>query len=179
MHDSSSLGASLSRRRFLSLSGQSALILGATAITGQLIPVTLLADEALPALPAGLLQMGRDIYPHDRLNDLHYAKPLADLVGKQPGLVGDGLKALQARAREHHGKAFEAIDSSSFASCNRSRSASAGNGDILYFAVHRCCSTAVDEMENVPISAAQPRTVRANPSRNTCMRLAPSGVSST
>jgi hypothetical protein len=111
MHDSSPLGGSLSRRRFLSLSGQSALILGATAVTGQLIPVTLLADEALPVLPAGLLQMGRDIYPHDRLNDLHYAKPLAELVGKQPGLVGDGLKLLQARARERHGKAFEAIAS--------------------------------------------------------------------
>ena len=111
MHDSSPMGTALSRRRFLSLSGQSALILGATAVTGQLIPVTLLADEALPALPAGLLQMGRDIYPHDRLSDLHYAKPLAELVGKQPGLVGNGLKALQARAREHHGKAFEAIAS--------------------------------------------------------------------
>ena len=111
MHDSSPLGGPLSRRRFLSLSGQSALILGASAVTGQLIPVTLLADEALPALPAGLLQMGRDIYPHDRLSDLHYAKPLAELVGKQPGLVGNGLKALQARAREHHGKAFEAIAS--------------------------------------------------------------------
>ncbi|MNF90176.1 hypothetical protein D3C84_727310 [compost metagenome] len=111
MHDSSPLGGSLSRRRFLSLSGQSALILGATAVTSQLIPVTLLADEALPDLPAGLLQMGRDIYPHDRLGDRHYAKPLAELVGKQPGLIKDGLKALQDRARERHGKAFEALAS--------------------------------------------------------------------
>ena len=85
MHDSSAPGAGLSRRRFMSLSAQSLVLLGAaTAVTTQLIPVTLLADEvlpeALPELPAGLLQMGRDIFPHDRLGDLHYAKPLAALL---------------------------------------------------------------------------------------------------
>ncbi|MNF85917.1 hypothetical protein D3C84_683350 [compost metagenome] len=109
MHDSSPQGGSLSRRRFLSLSGQSALILGATAATSQLIPVTAIADDLLPQLPAGLLRMGRDIYPHDRLGDAPYAKPLFELVGKQPELVRDGIEALQARARAVHGRAFEDI----------------------------------------------------------------------
>ena len=116
MHDSSAPGAGLSRRRFMSLSAQSLALLGATAVSSQLIPVTLLADEArpvalpeLPELPAGLLQMGRDIFPHDRLADLHYAKPLAALLDKQGALVRQGLQALQASARERHGKAFEAL----------------------------------------------------------------------
>jgi hypothetical protein len=113
MHDSSVPNAGLSRRRFMSLSAQSLALLGVTAVTAQLIPVTLLADEApqgaLPKLPAGLLQMGRDIYPHDRLNDLHYAAPLAALLDKQGGLVSQGLRALQASARERHGQAYEAI----------------------------------------------------------------------
>ncbi|MNZ54849.1 hypothetical protein D3C78_727610 [compost metagenome] len=113
MHDSSVPNAGLSRRRFMSLSAQSLALLGATAVTAQLIPVTLLADEApqeaLPKLPAGLLQMGRDIYPHDRLGDLHYARPLAALLDKQGELVRQGLRELQAGARERHGKAYEAI----------------------------------------------------------------------
>lgn len=113
MHDSSAPGAGLSRRRFMSLSAQSLALLGATAVTSQLIPVTLLADEArpeaLPELPAGLLQMGRDIFPHDRLADLHYAKPLAALLDKQGALVRQGLKELQASARERHARAFEAL----------------------------------------------------------------------
>ncbi|HEY6610079.1 MAG TPA: transcriptional initiation protein Tat [Pseudomonas sp.] len=113
MHDSSAPGAGLSRRRFMSLSAQSLALLGVTAVTSQLIPVTLLADEArleaLPKLPAGLLQMGRDIYPHDRLGDLHYAKPLAALLDKQGELVRQGLRELQASARARHGKAYEAL----------------------------------------------------------------------
>ena len=113
MHDSSAPGAGLSRRRFMSLSAQSLALLGATAVASQLIPVTLLADEAraeaLPELPAGLLQMGRDIFPHDRLADLHYAKPLAALLDKQGTLVRQGLQALQASARARHGKAYEAL----------------------------------------------------------------------
>lgn len=109
MHDSSSSHNGLTRRRFTSLSGQSLLALGATAVVAQLIPVTLLADEALPALPEGLLRMGRDIYPHDHLNDLHYAKPLAELVTKQPELITDGLRELQASAKRRHGQPFEAL----------------------------------------------------------------------
>lgn len=111
MHDSSPLSGSLSRRRFLSLSGQSALILGTTAVMGQLIPVTAIADDLLPQLPAGLLRMGRDIYPHDRLGDAPYAKSLFELLGKHPDLVRDGMQALQARAQATHGRPFEEIAS--------------------------------------------------------------------
>jgi len=111
MHDSSPRPGSLSRRRFLNLSGQSALFVGAAAVTSQLIPVTAIADDLLPQLPAGLLRMGRDIYPHDRLGDAPYAKSLFELLGKQPDLVRDGMKALQARAQSTHGHAFEDIAS--------------------------------------------------------------------
>lgn len=111
MHDSSSQCGPLSRRRFLSLSGQSALFIGATVVTGQLIPVTVLANDALPQLPAGLLRMGRDIYPHDRLGDAPYAKALFELLGKHPKLVREGMTTLQARARASHGRAFEDIAS--------------------------------------------------------------------
>ncbi len=109
MPDSPRLDPGLSRRRFMSLSGQSLLALGATAVAAQLIPVTLLADEALPALPPGLLRMGRDIYPHDRLADLHYARPLANLLAEQPELISGGLGELQASAAQRHGQSFEAL----------------------------------------------------------------------
>lgn len=109
MHDSPSPDIGLTRRGFMSFSGQSLLALGATAVVAQLIPVTLLAADALPALPQGLLRMGRDIYPHDRLEDRHYAKPLAELVSKQPKLIADGLRQLQTSAEQRHGQAFEAL----------------------------------------------------------------------
>ncbi len=111
MHDSSLRTGSLSRRRFLNLSGQSALLIGATAVGGQLIPVTAIADDLLPQLPAGLLRMGRDIYPHDRLGDAPYAKALLELLDKQPQLVRDGLQALQTSARSRHARPFEEIAS--------------------------------------------------------------------
>ena len=63
-----------------------------------------------PAQMATLLQMARDIYPHDRLNDLHYAKPLAELLAKQPELIADGLHELQASAEQRHGQPFEGLN---------------------------------------------------------------------
>ncbi|UIP87901.1 gluconate 2-dehydrogenase subunit 3 family protein [Pseudomonas phenolilytica] len=98
--------SAINRRRFLSLSGQTAL-----AFTlAQLIPVRLLAEEALPELPPGLLRMGRDVFPHDAIDDAHYARPLAELANEQPKLVADGLADLNRRAIEAHDRPFEALD---------------------------------------------------------------------
>lgn len=105
MQDPACRKGALSRRRFLSLSGQSALAVG----LAQLIPIRLLADEALPDLPPGLLRMGRDVFPHDFLNDAHYIRPLAELVKEQPKQVAQGLDDLQQQARQRHGRPFEAL----------------------------------------------------------------------
>ena len=106
MQDPACHHGAMSRRRFLSLTGQSALAVG----LAQLIPVRVLADEALPELPAGLLRMGRDVFPHDFVNDAHYVHPLAELAGEQPELVGEGLADLNRRAIAAHDRPFEALD---------------------------------------------------------------------
>lgn len=106
MHDPASRTGALSRRRFLSLSGQSALAVS----LAHLIPARLLADEALPELPAGLLRMGRDVFPHDFIDDAHYARPLAELVETQPKLVAEGLGDLNRRAVKAHDRTFETLD---------------------------------------------------------------------
>ncbi len=106
MQDPACHKGALSRRRFLSLTGQSALAFS----LAQLFPVRLLADEALPELPAGLLRMGRDVFPHDFIDDAHYARPLAELVKEQPKLVADGLDDLDRRALKAHDRPFETLD---------------------------------------------------------------------
>ncbi len=106
MQDPACRKGALSRRRFLSLSGQSALAVG----LAQLIPIRLLADETLPDLPPGLLRMARDIFPHDFLDDAHYIRPLADLVKAQPKQVTQGLADLQQQARKRHGEPFETLN---------------------------------------------------------------------
>lgn len=106
MHDSAHSSDTLNRRRFLSLSGQSLLALGLT----QLIPVNLLADEKTPALPDGLLRMGRDVFPHAFISDRHYTQPLLGLVEEQPELTAAGLDSLQQRARQTYGSRFEDLD---------------------------------------------------------------------
>lgn len=106
MQDPACHRGAISRRRFLSLTGQSALAVG----LAQLIPVQVLADEALPELPAGLLRMGRDLFPHEFVNDRHYLQPLAELVREQPELVAEGLADLNRRAIKAHDRPFEVLD---------------------------------------------------------------------
>jgi hypothetical protein len=106
MHDSACPKGALNRRRFLTLSGQSLLALSLS----QLIPTRLLADEKLPELPAGLLRMGRDVFPHAFIDDGHYVRPLASLLDEQSALVRAGLEQLQRHARQAHGSPFEQLD---------------------------------------------------------------------
>ncbi|MFG6160209.1 gluconate 2-dehydrogenase subunit 3 family protein [Halomonas sp. 1390] len=93
----------LSRRRFLSLTGQGALVAGAALGAGGLWPRWALAE---PDLAAGLLRMGRDIYPHDAIPDTYYLTPLEPLLENQRALIADGLAELNRRARDAHGKDY-------------------------------------------------------------------------
>jgi|TARA_R100001143_G_scaffold33376_2_gene31873 hypothetical protein len=106
MHDSTRPHGTLNRRRFLSLSSQSMLALSLS----QLIPVNLLAEERLPALPDGLLRMGRDVFPHAFISDHHYVQPLLSLMDEQPALVARGLDELQQQARKAYDSPFEQLD---------------------------------------------------------------------
>lgn len=100
---SSSQAMPLSRRRFLSLTGQGALVAGATLGAGGLWPRWALAE---PDLAAGLLRMGRDIYPHDAIADRYYLTPLEPLLESNRTLIADGLADLNRRARDAHGKDY-------------------------------------------------------------------------
>ncbi|SFT69949.1 gluconate 2-dehydrogenase subunit 3 family protein [Halomonas saccharevitans] len=93
----------LSRRRFLSLTGQGALVAGAALGAGGLWPRWALAE---PDLAAGLLRMGRDIYPHDAIPDTYYLTPLEPLLENHRALIADGLAELNRRARDAHGKDY-------------------------------------------------------------------------
>ncbi len=106
MHDSACHKGALNRRRFLTLSSQSLLALSLS----QLIPIRLLADEKLPELPAGLLRMGRDVFPHAFIDDGHYVRPLATLLTEQPALVRRGLEQLHQHARQTAGRSFDDLD---------------------------------------------------------------------
>lgn len=105
---SHSHGAStLSRRRFLTLSGHSALLVGSVALgAGSLWPRWALAE---PDLAAGLLRMGRDIYPHDDIADTYYLTPLEPLLESNRTLIADGLADLDRRAHDTHGRRYAEI----------------------------------------------------------------------
>ncbi|QFU01980.1 hypothetical protein FIU83_10045 [Halomonas sp. THAF5a] len=97
----------ISRRRFLSLSGQGALLAGVAIGTGSLWPRW---AQAEPDLAAGLLRMGRDIYPHDAIEDTHYLTPLEPLLESRRALIADGLADLDRRAHEAHGRRYADIE---------------------------------------------------------------------
>lgn len=100
----SSKAMPLSRRRFLTLSGQGALVAGGLALSaGSLWPRWALAE---PDLAAGLLRMGRDIYPHDAIADTYYLTPLEPLLDSHRPLIAEGLADLNRRARDTYGKDY-------------------------------------------------------------------------
>lgn len=101
--------ATISRRRFLSLSGRGALMAGGLALSaGAWLPRWALAE---PGLAARLLRLGRDIYPHDAIADRYYLEPLTPLLENQRELIAAGLDDLDRRARTTHGRGYADIES--------------------------------------------------------------------
>ncbi|MFC3282537.1 gluconate 2-dehydrogenase subunit 3 family protein [Litchfieldella rifensis] len=99
--------AAISRRRFLTLSGQGALLAGGLALSaGAWLPRWALAD---PDLASRLLRMGRDIYPHEAIADRYYLEPLQPLLEEQRELIEEGLADLDHRAQAAHGRGYVAI----------------------------------------------------------------------
>ncbi len=99
--------AMLSRRRFLTLSGgltAGSLALGATGLW----PRWALAE---PDLARRLLRLGRDIYPHEAIEDRYYLEPLTPLLEERRAMVAEGLDDLDRRARAAHGHDYAGIAS--------------------------------------------------------------------
>ncbi len=89
---------------------------GATLIAASILPGGIVSGEAWAATPkalkpetfATLVQMSRDIYPHDRFADALYAKAVEGLDKGAAGdaktlkLLEDGVTALNASAKSAH-----------------------------------------------------------------------------
>ncbi len=96
----------LSRRRFLSLTGALAvggLALGATGLWPRWA-------QAEPALARRLLRLGRDIYPHESIEDRYYLAPLTPLLEARRDEIAAGLDDLDRRARAAHGRDYGEIE---------------------------------------------------------------------
>lgn len=110
----------LSRRNFLKGSGAAtvglvALSVGSGAIVGAngawAVPVKNLKPETMQTL----IQMARDIFPHDQLADRYYAAAVAG-YDEQAGtdaavkaLIEDGVSGLDALAQAEHGARYAGI----------------------------------------------------------------------
>ncbi|MFY0990623.1 twin-arginine translocation signal domain-containing protein [Halomonas sp. C05BenzN] len=97
--------ATLSRRRFLTLTG--ALTAGSLALgAAGLWPRWALAE---PDLARRLLRVGRDIYPHEAIEDRDYLASLTPLLEKQREEIAAGLDDLDRRASAAHGNDYAGI----------------------------------------------------------------------
>ncbi|MCE8015465.1 twin-arginine translocation signal domain-containing protein [Halomonas sp. MCCC 1A17488] len=103
----SATGTTLSRRRFLTLTG--ALAAGSLALSASTLWPRWARAE--PELATRLLRLGRDIYPHEAIADRYYLAPLTPLLEEQRELIAAGLDDLDRRARAAHGRDYAAVDS--------------------------------------------------------------------
>lgn len=99
-----------SRRDVLRAASGSATVSVAVAVTGGMVAGTSTAwafePKTIPAHAAAtLVQMSRDIYPHDRLSDKYYAKVIADFDEKAGAdadlklMLENGVGELDAAAK--------------------------------------------------------------------------------
>lgn len=109
----------LSRRRFLQTAGagtagviavvNGALVMGTTGAWAMEV------KTLKPAVMATLIQMARDIYPHDRLADSYYAKAMSgyDQQAAEKDdlkqMLNSGVEALDAAAKAKHGGAYLSV----------------------------------------------------------------------
>ncbi len=113
---------SLSRRRFLTrgsmvVAGAGILTLG---VGGALVsPSAWAASVVGDHASATLLRMGRDIYPHDKLEDKYYTQvllPMGESAAKDldlAKLLTEGVKDLDTRAQSRFGRSFVDVDQES------------------------------------------------------------------
>jgi len=109
----------LSRRGFLSTSGAATLGIGALAGGRILIDprgAWAISLQSLdPETARALVQMARDLYPHDRLTDVYYVKaiePYDVAASKEPtlrNLLANGTKSLNETAKAKHNTAYADI----------------------------------------------------------------------
>jgi hypothetical protein len=113
--------AKLSRRRFLATSGATAAGIGAVSagmVSGGMVLVDPRGAWAMslttlrPETAKALVQMARDLYPHDRLGEAYYAKAVEShdaAASKDPKLAdlfATGADALDGAARGKGAKSY-------------------------------------------------------------------------
>lgn len=112
--------ALISRRRFLQSSGVAALGVAAVPLGGLLLSgeASAVAFTTLgPQTVRTLVKMARDIFPHDKLADRFYLQaitPYERAAARDPklkSLLVDGVAALDAAAKQRHGKPYAALAS--------------------------------------------------------------------
>ncbi len=64
---------------------------------------------AEPDFATALLRMGRDIYPHDAIDDRYYLAPLRPLLDAEKAMMKTGLANLDKLARDAHSKSYVEI----------------------------------------------------------------------
>jgi len=102
----------LSRRDFLATGGAAALIVGAGSLAAPSGAWSIEVETLKPETMRTLIQMARDIYPHDRLADHAYAQALApyDAAAAKDAALKDllesGVADLDTRAKAVHGAAY-------------------------------------------------------------------------
>jgi uncharacterized protein (DUF1501 family) len=103
----------LSRRSFLKASGATTMVLAAGAIINPIEAWGLEVKTLKPETMRTLIQMARDIYPHDRLADRYYAVALKGYDGAAAEdaelrkLLETGAAALDGAA---HDRGFDDIE---------------------------------------------------------------------
>jgi hypothetical protein len=109
----------LTRRRFLQTSGVTAIGVGALSTGTVLVDPrgawAMSLTTLQPETATTLIQMARDLYPHDQLGEAFYAKaiePYDAAAAKDPALrdlLANGAKDLDRRAAEKGAKSYAAI----------------------------------------------------------------------
>ena len=105
----------VSRRDFLATSGAVTLAVGAGMVVCPQGAWAVSVKNLEPETMQTLIQMARDIYPHDRLADKYYADAVAgydDQAGEDKDLrtlIEDGVAALDTMAAAQHGGRYVEI----------------------------------------------------------------------
>lgn len=107
--------AKVSRRDFLAAGGAAAVIVSGGALVNPGEAWGMEVRGLKPETMRTLIQMARDIYPHDRFGDRIYAEAVKghdEAAVKDPAaksLIEDGVASLDAIAREKHGTGYADI----------------------------------------------------------------------